>query len=263
MAKSVINVHSRFWSWLHSIKVWGCSRLVLLGDKCVQVLRGLLRGWAKATCPEWCQPDAPRCTDTSVQSRLKSGTAGRDAGRSDSPLHCEYPLSFPTCTLPAWLPLSCLVFYFYLSCILDQYEVQKWRRNVILTSLTSFFDSCKVAVEAKVKCQQEADATGATISLANRLVGGLASEKVPQDPLSQTSQIWKESNILKLKSSQELTVLIYILFLHDTVENYFIKTETDVWWAQMTVWNFIMLFLSFYLDTRPKNFKLSTYDTIL
>jgi dynein heavy chain len=35
-----------------------------------------------------------------------------------------------------------------------------------------------VAVEAKVKCQQEADATGATISLANRLVGGLASEKV-------------------------------------------------------------------------------------
>ena len=37
-----------------------------------------------------------------------------------------------------------------------------------------------VAVEAKVKCQQEADATGATISLANRLVGGLASEKVPK-----------------------------------------------------------------------------------
>ena len=40
-----------------------------------------------------------------------------------------------------------------------------------------------VAVEAKVKCQQEADATGATISLANRLVGGLASEKVPLDLL--------------------------------------------------------------------------------
>ena len=38
-------------------------------------------------------------------------------------------------------------------------------------------------MEAKVKCQQEADATGATISLANRLVGGLASEKVPQDLL--------------------------------------------------------------------------------
>ena len=37
-----------------------------------------------------------------------------------------------------------------------------------------------VAVEAKVKCQQDADATGSTISLANRLVGGLASEKVRQ-----------------------------------------------------------------------------------
>ena len=34
------------------------------------------------------------------------------------------------------------------------------------------------AIEAKVKCQAEADATNATISLANRLVGGLASEKI-------------------------------------------------------------------------------------
>ena len=38
-----------------------------------------------------------------------------------------------------------------------------------LEKLTSQYT---VAVEAKVKCQQEADATGATISLANRLVGG-------------------------------------------------------------------------------------------
>ena len=34
------------------------------------------------------------------------------------------------------------------------------------------------AIEAKMKCQAEADATTATINLANRLVGGLASEKV-------------------------------------------------------------------------------------
>ena len=48
-----------------------------------------------------------------------------------------------------------------------------------------------VAVEAKVKCQQEADATGATIALANRLVGGLASENVR----------WGDSvNSLKLQS---------------------------------------------------------------
>lgn len=34
------------------------------------------------------------------------------------------------------------------------------------------------ATNAKLKCQQEADATALTINLANRLVGGLASEKV-------------------------------------------------------------------------------------
>ena len=44
--------------------------------------------------------------------------------------------------------------------------------------LQALTDQYKVAVDAKVKCQEEADATQATISLANRLVGGLASEKV-------------------------------------------------------------------------------------
>jgi dynein heavy chain len=34
------------------------------------------------------------------------------------------------------------------------------------------------AVDEKVRCQEEADATTKTIHLANRLVGGLASEKV-------------------------------------------------------------------------------------
>lgn len=34
------------------------------------------------------------------------------------------------------------------------------------------------AVNEKMKCQAEADATNATIDLANRLVNGLASEKV-------------------------------------------------------------------------------------
>ena len=44
-----------------------------------------------------------------------------------------------------------------------------------LAELTSQFEE---ATNAKLKCQQEADATTQTISLANRLVGGLASEKV-------------------------------------------------------------------------------------
>lgn len=44
-----------------------------------------------------------------------------------------------------------------------------------LSELTRQFEA---ATAAKLKCQQEAEATARTISLANRLVGGLASEKV-------------------------------------------------------------------------------------
>ena len=45
-------------------------------------------------------------------------------------------------------------------------------------TLTELTEQYKAAVDAKVKCQEEADVTAATISLANRLVNGLASEKV-------------------------------------------------------------------------------------
>jgi len=44
-----------------------------------------------------------------------------------------------------------------------------------LAKLTAEFQT---ATDAKLKCQREADATALTISLANRLVGGLASEKI-------------------------------------------------------------------------------------
>lgn len=44
-----------------------------------------------------------------------------------------------------------------------------------LSKLTADFEK---ATDEKVRCQQEADATQATIALANRLVGGLASENV-------------------------------------------------------------------------------------
>ena len=44
-----------------------------------------------------------------------------------------------------------------------------------LAELTAEFEK---ATSAKLKCQREAEATQLTISLANRLVGGLASEKV-------------------------------------------------------------------------------------
>ncbi|XP_075415820.1 dynein axonemal heavy chain 17 [Tenrec ecaudatus] len=47
--------------------------------------------------------------------------------------------------------------------------------NANLSTLTSAFEK---ATAEKIKCQQEADATNRVISLANRLVGGLASENV-------------------------------------------------------------------------------------
>ena len=45
-------------------------------------------------------------------------------------------------------------------------------------TLVELTNQYKAAIEAKVKCQAEADATSATISLADRLVNGLASEKI-------------------------------------------------------------------------------------
>ncbi|GAB5581369.1 dynein axonemal heavy chain 17 isoform X1 [Prionailurus iriomotensis] len=47
--------------------------------------------------------------------------------------------------------------------------------NANLSNLTSAFEK---ATAEKIKCQQEADATNRVISLANRLVGGLASENI-------------------------------------------------------------------------------------
>ena len=44
-----------------------------------------------------------------------------------------------------------------------------------LAELTASFEE---ATSAKLRCQQEADRTAKTIELANRLVGGLASENV-------------------------------------------------------------------------------------
>jgi len=45
----------------------------------------------------------------------------------------------------------------------------------MLAKLTADFEQ---ATAEKLKCQEEADATSRTIALANRLVGGLASENV-------------------------------------------------------------------------------------
>ena len=58
-----------------------------------------------------------------------------------------------------------------------------------LKILTNQFED---AVEAKVKCEKEAAATSYTISLANRLVGGLSSENVRW---SQSVQSFKEEEV--------------------------------------------------------------------
>ena len=44
-------------------------------------------------------------------------------------------------------------------------------------ALQKLTESYQKAIDEKVRCQEEADATNKTISLANRLVGGLSSEK--------------------------------------------------------------------------------------
>lgn len=57
-----------------------------------------------------------------------------------------------------------------------------------LAKLTADFEQ---ATSEKLKCQQEADATNATIALANRLVGGLASENIRwADSVAEYVQIY-------------------------------------------------------------------------
>ena len=55
-------------------------------------------------------------------------------------------------------------------------------------ALTKLTENYQQAIDEKVKCQEEADKTGKTIALANRLVGGLSSEKVRWSHSVQTFQ---------------------------------------------------------------------------
>lgn len=85
---------------------------------------------------------------------------------------------------PAWINLE---FYSWLLRFLcfkkfQQWKNISWAHNITfqsleeqLAKLTADFEK---ATTEKLLCQKEADATNATIQLANRLVGGLASENV-------------------------------------------------------------------------------------
>ena len=91
----------------------------------------------------------------------------------------EYWTLYHIALIPRWFQmpsLTCRYSDFDSSintlCILYNIVLQQLDDN--LAELTAKFEE---ATAAKVKCQKEAEATGQTISLANRLVGGLASEK--------------------------------------------------------------------------------------
>ncbi|XP_015211854.2 dynein axonemal heavy chain 17 [Lepisosteus oculatus] len=82
--------------------------------------------------------------------------------------------------------------------------------NANLAKLTSEFEK---ATEDKLKCQQEADATNQTISLANRLVGGLASEKIR----------WSESVALFKEQEKTLSGDVMLISAFVSYVGYFTK----------------------------------------
>ncbi|XP_054026357.1 dynein axonemal heavy chain 17 [Dryobates pubescens] len=93
--------------------------------------------------------------------------------------------------------------------------------NANLAALTAEFEK---ATAEKIKCQQEADATNRVITLANRLIGGLASENVR----------WAES--VEMLREQEKTVCGDVLLVSAFVSyvGYFTKKYRsellDKWW---------------------------------
>lgn len=73
----------------------------------------------------------------------------------------------------------------------------------MLAKLTADFEK---ATADKLRCQKEADATQATIQLANRLVGGLASENVR----------WAEAVAEYVKNICLLMLILFTFFSHST-----------------------------------------------
>lgn len=61
---------------------------------------------------------------------------------------------------------------------MEKLSVLKTKINALEEALGKLTAEFEKATSAKLKCQQEADLTNKTITLANRLVGGLASENV-------------------------------------------------------------------------------------
>jgi dynein heavy chain len=91
-------------------------------------------------------------------------------------------------------------------------------------TLQTLTDQYKAAIDAKVKCQQEADATSATISLANRLVGGLASEKIRWG--DSVSQLKEQAKMLP---GDVLLVASFISYLGCFTKQYRVELLEKKW----------------------------------
>ena len=80
------------------------------------------------------------------------------------------------------------------------------------------------AIDEKVRCQEEADATNKTISLANRLVGGLSSEKVRW---SQSVQHFQEQE--KMLPGDVLIIAGFISYFGCFTKQYRIELFERKW----------------------------------
>uniref|UniRef100_A0A4W3K7X4 Dynein axonemal heavy chain 17 n=1 Tax=Callorhinchus milii TaxID=7868 RepID=A0A4W3K7X4_CALMI len=93
--------------------------------------------------------------------------------------------------------------------------------NDNLATLTARFEK---ATAEKLKCQQEADHTNQTISLANRLVGGLASEKIRW---SESIAQFKEQD--KTISGDVLLITAFVSYVGYFTKKYRTELLNDFW----------------------------------
>lgn len=73
---------------------------------------------------------------------------------------------------------TCILFYVQFFVIIKIVRIIDFFSQSLEEQLGKLTADFEQATSEKLKCQQEADATNSTIALANRLVGGLASENV-------------------------------------------------------------------------------------
>ena len=94
-----------------------------------------------------------------------------------------------------------------------------------LAKLTSDYQK---AIDEKMKCQQEADETAKTINLANRLVNGLASEKV-----RWTESVERFSEQAKMLPGDVLLVASFVSYLGCFTKQYRLELFERKWLPQL------------------------------